>query len=104
MISFQCEPGFSLVGGGTVTCNNSGLWSPDPALLMCTSMLPPLLCILLIITIFIVGPLVAVDIAPIAGGAVGGLIAVILVVLMVIVLVVLLVQGVKGETTMMCVQ
>ena len=120
MTSFQCEPGFSLVGGGTVTCNNSGLWSPDPALLMCTSMLPLLLCtcILQTSTIFIVGQSVpkdilftvglsvpeTVDIAPIAGGVVGGLIAVILVVLMVIVLVVFLVQRVKGETTMMCVQ
>ena len=106
MISFQCEPGFSLVGGGTVTCNNSGLWSPYPALLMRTSMLPLLLCILLIITVFLTGSSVPVpiDIAPIAGGVVGGLIAVILVALMVIVLVVCLVQRVKGETTMMCVQ
>ena len=106
MISFQCEPGFSLVGEGTVTCNNSGLWSPDPALLICASMLPLLLCILQTITLFLTGPSlpVPVDIAPIAGGVVGGLIAVILVVLMVIVLVVFLVQRVKGVTTMMCVQ
>ena len=118
MISFQCDPGFSLVGGGTVTCNNSGLWSPDPALLMCTSMLPLILCILQTSTkltvgpsipvpvdiLFTVGPSLPVDIAPSAGGVVGGLIAVILVVLMVIVLVVFLVQKVKGETTMMCVQ
>ena len=61
-------------------------------------------CTLLTIAIIIIGPPVPVDIAPIAGGVVGGLIAVILVVLMIIVLVVFLVQGVKGETTMMCVQ
>ena len=34
VITFQCDPGFALVGAGTVTCNNSGLW--DPALLECT--------------------------------------------------------------------
>ncbi len=37
VISFQCDPGFSLVGEGTATCNNSGLWYPDPALLECVS-------------------------------------------------------------------
>ncbi len=35
VITFQCDPGFSLVGAGTVTCNNSGLWDPDPTLLEC---------------------------------------------------------------------
>ncbi|XP_064407739.1 complement receptor type 2-like isoform X2 [Halichondria panicea] len=35
IITFQCDPGFSLVGAATVTCNNSGLWYPDPALLQC---------------------------------------------------------------------
>ncbi|XP_064388517.1 complement decay-accelerating factor, GPI-anchored-like [Halichondria panicea] len=33
VITFQCDPGFSLVGTETATCNNSGLWDPDPALL-----------------------------------------------------------------------
>ncbi len=37
VITFQCDPGFSLVGAVTVTCNNSGLWYPDPALLDCVS-------------------------------------------------------------------
>ncbi len=37
VITFQCDPGFSLVGEVTVTCNNSGLWDPDPALLDCVS-------------------------------------------------------------------
>ncbi len=35
VITFQCDPGFSLVGTETATCNNSGLWDPDPALLEC---------------------------------------------------------------------
>ena len=107
MISFQCEPGFSLVGGGTFTCNNSGLWYPDPALFMCISMLQHLSIVLtecLSFTITSVGLAVPVDIAPIAGGVVGGLIAVIVVVLTVIVLVVFLVWRVKGEAAMMCVQ
>ena len=37
VITFQCDPGFSLVGTETATCNNSGLWDPDPALLECNS-------------------------------------------------------------------
>ncbi len=37
VITFQCDPGFSLVGAVTVTCNNSGLWDPDPALWDCVS-------------------------------------------------------------------
>ncbi|XP_064404153.1 sushi, von Willebrand factor type A, EGF and pentraxin domain-containing protein 1-like isoform X2 [Halichondria panicea] len=36
VITFQCDPGFSLVGAATATCNNSGLWDPDPALLECS--------------------------------------------------------------------
>ncbi|XP_064407456.1 complement receptor type 1-like [Halichondria panicea] len=35
--TFQCDPGFSLVGTETATCNKSGLWDPDPALLECNS-------------------------------------------------------------------
>ena len=35
VFTFQCDPGFSPVGAVTVTCNNSGLWDPDPALLEC---------------------------------------------------------------------
>ncbi len=35
VITFQCDPGFSLVGTDTAICNNSGLWDPDPALLEC---------------------------------------------------------------------
>ncbi len=35
VITFQCGLGFSLVGAATATCNNSGLWYPDPALLEC---------------------------------------------------------------------
>ena len=35
VITFQCDPGFSLVGTETATYNNSGLWDPDPALLEC---------------------------------------------------------------------
>ncbi len=35
VITFQCDPGFSLVGEATATCNNSGLWDPDPALWEC---------------------------------------------------------------------
>ncbi|XP_064401038.1 sushi, von Willebrand factor type A, EGF and pentraxin domain-containing protein 1-like isoform X2 [Halichondria panicea] len=37
VITFQCDPGFSLVGAVTASCNNSGLWDPDPALLKCMS-------------------------------------------------------------------
>ncbi|XP_064401761.1 complement receptor type 1-like [Halichondria panicea] len=37
VITFQCDPGFSLVGAATASCNNSGLWDPDPALLKCMS-------------------------------------------------------------------
>ncbi|XP_064403084.1 uncharacterized protein LOC135348714 [Halichondria panicea] len=36
VITFQCDPGFSLVGEATATCNNSGLWDPDPALWECS--------------------------------------------------------------------
>ncbi len=35
VITFQYDPGFSLVGTDSATCNNSGLWDPDPALLEC---------------------------------------------------------------------
>ncbi len=35
VITFQCDPGFSLVGAATATCNNSGLWDPDTAQLKC---------------------------------------------------------------------
>ena len=35
VITFQCDPGFSLVGTETATCNNSGLWDPYPVLLEC---------------------------------------------------------------------
>ncbi len=35
VITFQCDPGFSLVGTETATCNNSGLWDSDTALLEC---------------------------------------------------------------------
>ncbi len=35
VITFQCDPGFSLMGAVTVTCNNSGLWDPDPTQLEC---------------------------------------------------------------------
>ncbi len=35
VITFQCDPDFSLRGTATATCNNSGLWDPDPALLEC---------------------------------------------------------------------
>ncbi|XP_064400075.1 uncharacterized protein LOC135346389 [Halichondria panicea] len=43
IITFRCDPGFSsLVGAATVTtCNNSGLWDPDPALLECIYIFPP---------------------------------------------------------------
>ncbi|XP_064402947.1 sushi, von Willebrand factor type A, EGF and pentraxin domain-containing protein 1-like isoform X2 [Halichondria panicea] len=37
VITFQCDPEFSLMGAVTATCNNSGLWDPDPALLDCVS-------------------------------------------------------------------
>ncbi|XP_064402641.1 membrane cofactor protein-like isoform X1 [Halichondria panicea] len=37
VITFQCDPGFSPVGAVIVTCNNSGLWDPDLALLDCVS-------------------------------------------------------------------
>ncbi|XP_064403073.1 uncharacterized protein LOC135348703 [Halichondria panicea] len=37
VITFQCDPGFSLVGAETATCNNSGLWDPNPARLECVS-------------------------------------------------------------------
>ncbi|XP_064407176.1 uncharacterized protein LOC135352000 isoform X2 [Halichondria panicea] len=33
VITFQCDPGFSLVGAVTATCNNFGLWDPDQSLL-----------------------------------------------------------------------
>ncbi len=49
VITFQCDPGFSLVGTETATCNNSGLWDPDPALLECKfikSQCLPVCCIL----------------------------------------------------------
>ncbi len=35
VLTFQCDPGFSRVGTEISTCNNSGLWDPDPALLEC---------------------------------------------------------------------
>ncbi len=51
VITFQCDPGFSLVGAETATCKNSGLWDPDPALLECKFILclnacMPVCCIL----------------------------------------------------------
>ncbi len=48
VITFQCDPGFSLVGTETATCNNSSLWDPDPALLECKYyFLMPVCCILI---------------------------------------------------------
>ena len=35
-ITFHCDPGFMPATLMSATCNNSGLWSTDPALLMCT--------------------------------------------------------------------
>ncbi|XP_064394885.1 sushi, von Willebrand factor type A, EGF and pentraxin domain-containing protein 1-like isoform X2 [Halichondria panicea] len=73
VITFQCDPGFSLVGAATVTCKNSGLWEPDPALLECVA-------------------------APIAtGGVTGGLLVVLLFVLVVITLLVIIVKKRKNS-------
>ena len=104
MITFQCDPSFSPATEMTSTCTNSGLWSPDPAQLMCTSMLQNCVSQYTTCSLTSVGLSVPVDIAPIAGGVVGGLIAVIVVVLTVIVLVMFLVWRNKGESAMMCVQ
>ena len=35
VITFMCDPGFSPSHEMIATCNNSGLWHPDPALLEC---------------------------------------------------------------------
>ncbi|XP_064402629.1 uncharacterized protein LOC135348365 isoform X2 [Halichondria panicea] len=71
IITFQCDPGFSLVGAATTTCNNSGLWNPDLALLECSY------------------PETG-NVAAVAGGVVGSIVIVALIILVVIVLLVVL--------------
>ena len=49
MITFQCNPGLSPEGVMTATCTNAGVWSPDPADVICkniTGMHRPTACIL----------------------------------------------------------
>ncbi len=69
VITFQCDPGFSLMGTETATCNNSGLWDPDPALSECkfinVSMHVCLCCILTYIGVAITG---AWNVAALSGG------------------------------------
>ncbi len=35
VITIMCDPGFSPASEMIATCNNSGFWHPDPALLEC---------------------------------------------------------------------
>ncbi|XP_064402268.1 uncharacterized protein LOC135348048 isoform X2 [Halichondria panicea] len=70
VITFQCDPGFSPVGAVTVTCNNSGLWDPDPTLLECVA-----------------APTVTGgNDAAIAGGVAGGIMVALLVILLIIII------------------
>ncbi len=87
VITFQCDPGFSLVGTETATCNNSGLWDPDPALLECKfifmSQCLSVCCILTYIGVAITG---AWNVAALSGGVVA--IVMVLILLVVIFLLV----------------
>ncbi|XP_064402132.1 uncharacterized protein LOC135347907 isoform X5 [Halichondria panicea] len=68
VITFQCDPGFSLVGAVTATCNNSGLWDPDPAVLRC------------------VAAPTGGNVAAIAGGVAGGIMVALLLILLIIII------------------
>ncbi len=87
VITFQCDPGFSLVGTETATCNNSGSWDPDPALLECKfifmSQCLSVCCILTYIGV-VTG---ALNVAALSGGVVA--IVMVLIVLVVIFLLVI---------------
>ncbi|XP_064402579.1 uncharacterized protein LOC135348323 [Halichondria panicea] len=78
VITFQCDPGFSLVGVATATCNNSGLWDPDPALFKCSY------------------PETG-NVTAVAGGVVGSIVIMVLIILVVIVLLVVL-RGKREES------
>ncbi len=69
VITFQCDPGFSLVGAVTATCNNSGLWDPDPSLLECK-----FICV----DTGVACHLTSGNIAAVTGGVIGGLLVVVL--------------------------
>ncbi len=77
----------------TATCNNSGLWNPDPALLECEFIVVSAMqhacicCIMAYIYIGVAAPTGG-NVASVAGGVTGGLLVVLLFVLVMIALLV----------------
>ncbi len=71
------------MGAATVTCNNSGLWEPDPTLLECEFIdlcLPACMYVCCIMA-YIGVPVTGGNVASVAGGVTGGLLVVLLFVL-----------------------
>ena len=109
VITFQCDPGFSLVGAVTATCNNSGLWDPDPAVLRCKFIF--VLYVHVHVTVMHNGLLyigVAAptggNVAAIAGGVAGGIMVALLLILLIIIILLVVLRKRKGELTNFLVQ
>ena len=85
VITFQCDPGFSLVGTETATCNNSGLWDPDPALLECMFINVPMPVCMLHIDFYIGEAITGAWIAALSGGVVAIVMVLILLVVILVV-------------------
>ena len=85
VITFQCDPGFSLVGSETATCNNSGLWDPDPALLECKFINVPMPVCMLHIDFYIGEAITGAWIAALSGGVVAIVMVLILLVVILVV-------------------
>ena len=95
VITFQCDPGFSLVGTETATCNNSGLWDPDPALLECKFINVPMPVCMMHIDFYIgVAITGAWNIAALSGGVVA---IVMVLILLVVILVVTIIKKRKSN-------
>ncbi len=89
VITFQCDPEFSLVGAATATCNNSGLWYPDRTLLECEFIdlcLPACMHVCCIMAYIGVAAPTGGNVASVAGGVTGGLLVLLLLVLVMIAL------------------
>ena len=90
------------MGAATVTCNNSGLWDPDPTLLECEfidlCLSACMYCIMAYIYIGVAAPTGGHgNVASVAGGITGGLLVVLLFVLVMIALLVIIFKKRKSK-------
>ncbi len=87
------------MGAATTTCNNSGLWNPDLALLECSC---KFICVLMYAVYNYIDLYIDPEtgnVAAVAGGVVGSIVIVALIILVVIVLLVVLREKREGELT-----